>query len=29
VTPFWIAAPEFGSIRSTVASTASKFEPSS
>src|SRR6185436_3892268 len=28
VTPFWIAAPEFGSIRSTVASTASKFEPS-
>ena len=29
VTPFWIAAPEFGSILSTVASTASKFEPSS
>src|SRR5262245_9437934 len=29
VTPFWIAAPEFGSMRSTVASTASKFEPRS
>src|SRR5262245_55330081 len=28
VTPFWIAAPELGSIRRTVASTASKFEPS-
>jgi hypothetical protein len=29
VTPLWSAAPEFGSIISTVASTASKFEPSS
>src|SRR4029079_14618350 len=28
VTPFCTAAPEFGSVISTVASTASRFEPS-
>jgi len=29
VTPLWAAVPELGSMRSSVASTASKFDPSS